>query len=585
MEHADRKMKNGGMSESTKERGFSRRGFLGAMGVAAMAAAIPVVGTGCAPQPRGSGVAEADEGAENFSDPLGVDREALLQKLRDCPEATEDLTLPDGRVIDKAYVTLYNRENRLGDGLNGTPGVGSFDLLMRLWSVEEAEQWNEMPLFERFTAYDYAVQSGRTEAEALEILNNQADRRLINRTTHAGIDWFWLYGYAGAIRPSLYSEFNKELNTDCDNLRGVDDGTASQYPIYHACPVSADVVEGGEIVPYRDWRAVVERHTVFSVQPCGCRNDAGLKGTVPKYEEGIRHCLVFGEMAEFMIETGNNVQITKEECIAEIEKLIDAGYVPEFALAENPDILCLCRSDRCAMLEFYRLSKGEMDAFPNASAYMLSYDSDKCIQCGACKDRCPMQCIEIGDDGRPHVEPWCIACGQCALVCPGDARILKAKPDEMIPPVPVDLFDQTVFSSVDRMARGLITDFAGTELPDQAIEASEAAMANRQFNWIVDTRPRGSAERYDDGVYEASRIGLQGSLAVTVAVEGGVIARVEIGENDETPGFGSRAIEQLPGAIVAANGLDVDTVSGATHTSVAILEAVEDCLAQAGMPV
>lgn len=572
------------MLESTKGQGVSRRGFLGAMGVAAMAAAIPVVSTGCAPQAHVLNEALAAEGTAEFSDPLGVDREVLLQKLRDSPVATEDLILPDGRVVDKAYVTLHNRENRLGDGLSGTPGIGSFDLLMRLWSVEEAEQWNEMPLFERFTAYDYAKQTGRTEEEALEILNNQADRRLINRTPRAGIDWFWLYGYAGAIRPSLYSVFSKELNTDCDNLRGVDTDTASQYPIYHACPVSADVVEGGEIVPYRDWRAIVERNTIFSVQPCGCRNDAGLKGTIPKYEEGIRHCLVFGELAEFMVETGNNVQITKEECIAEIEKLIAAGYVPEFALAENPEIMCLCRSDRCAMLEFYRLSKGELDTFPNASAYIIGYNRDKCIRCGACVERCPMKSTDFGDDGYCTVEKWCIACGQCALVCPGDARILQAKPADMIPPLPVDLLDQTVFSSVDRMARGLIVDFTGTEIPDYAIEASEEAMAKRQFNWIIDTRPRGSAERYDDGVYEASRIGLQGSLAITVAVEGGTISRVEVGENNETPGFGSHAIELMPAAIVAANGLDVDTVSGATHTSVAILEAVEDCLLQAGMP-
>ena len=72
-------------------------------------------------------------------------------------------------------------------------------------------------------------------------------------------------------------------------------------------------------------------------------------------------------------------------------------------------------------------------------------------------------------------------------------------------------------------------------------------------------------------------------MPVTVTNEGGKIASVEVGENSETQGIGSNAIEQLPGAIVAANGTTgVDGVSGATITSNAIFSAVEECLAQAG---
>ena len=86
-----------------------------------------------------------------------------------------------------------------------------------------------------------------------------------------------------------------------------------------------------------------------------------------------------------------------------------------------------------------------------------------------------------------------------------------------------------------------------------------------------------------DGQYEASGKGIGGNVPVTVTVEGGVITAVEVGENSETQGIGTKAIEQLPDAIVAANGTEgVDAVAGATVTSKAIFTAVEDCLAQAG---
>lgn len=88
---------------------------------------------------------------------------------------------------------------------------------------------------------------------------------------------------------------------------------------------------------------------------------------------------------------------------------------------------------------------------------------------------------------------------------------------------------------------------------------------------------------YNDGSYIAEGKGIGGKVPVTVEVRGGKIASVTVGDNSETLGIGSKAIEQLPSAIVAANGTTgVDAVSGATITSSAIFTAVEDCLAQAG---
>ena len=69
---------------------------------------------------------------------------------------------------------------------------------------------------------------------------------------------------------------------------------------------------------------------------------------------------------------------------------------------------------------------------------------------------------------------------------------------------------------------------------------------------------------------------------VELYVKDGKIAAVEIGDNSETDGIGTKAIDQLPEKIVAANGTEgVDAVAGASVTSSAIFTAVEDCLTQA----
>ena len=85
-----------------------------------------------------------------------------------------------------------------------------------------------------------------------------------------------------------------------------------------------------------------------------------------------------------------------------------------------------------------------------------------------------------------------------------------------------------------------------------------------------------------DGTYTAEGKGIGGKVPVTVEVKDGKVATVTVGDNSETQGIGSKAIEQLTAAIVAANGTEgVDAVSGATVTSKAIFTAGEDCLAQA----
>ncbi len=579
---------------------LSRRGFIGAMG--AMGAAIPVARVAQAAQSAsadataGSHVSNSDLmatsteiespvrgiGTENGAF-IAENRDTLVEMCKEFPVATEDLTLPDGTVVDKAYVTMYNQLNRIGEGLSGTPGVGSFHLLMEKFSVDEAQSWNSMPKFERFTALDWSKSAGISEDEATQILDGLADKRMIDRFDRAGVSWYYCTPYTGGIRIRLYREFTPDILRGCDMLRGVEQNTGSQYPVYHVCPVGPEAIDNGEVVHGRDWRAVIEQNTVFTAQPCGCRNSAALKGELPVKEEGIRHCLVFGELAQFLIDTGIP-PMTKDEVLAEAEKLIDLGYVPEMVFSEHPDVMCFCKAERCTMLTAHRNLDGATVSFPHVAAYRLEFDRDKCIQCGACVSRCPMYSVSMGDDGYPTIDNACVGCGQCVLTCPASARVLTLR-DE-VPELPADLVDQTKWISADRMATNKIVDFTGSELPDYAVQISEAANKAReqQYHWLIDTKPTVSPSGCADGTYTAQRIGLQGYVPVILTIEGDRITGFEVGDNNETETIGSVAIDTIPGEVIEANSLDVDVVSGATHTSIALLKAAYDCLVQAGMP-
>lgn len=83
---------------------------------------------------------------------------------------------------------------------------------------------------------------------------------------------------------------------------------------------------------------------------------------------------------------------------------------------------------------------------------------------------------------------------------------------------------------------------------------------------------------YTPGTYEGSAEGFGGTLKVSVTLSADKIESVEVIEHSETDGIGTKAIESLPGEIVAKNSVDIDSVSGATMSSKAIIGAVKDAM-------
>ena len=87
---------------------------------------------------------------------------------------------------------------------------------------------------------------------------------------------------------------------------------------------------------------------------------------------------------------------------------------------------------------------------------------------------------------------------------------------------------------------------------------------------------------YTPGTYTGTAAGKNGDVKVEVTFSANAIDSVKVVEHSETPSISDGAIENIPTAIVEHQSLAVDTVSGATVTSEAILNAVADAVAQAG---
>ena len=91
------------------------------------------------------------------------------------------------------------------------------------------------------------------------------------------------------------------------------------------------------------------------------------------------------------------------------------------------------------------------------------------------------------------------------------------------------------------------------------------------------------ASEVKDGTYTAAARGKHADVNVEVTVEGGKVTDIKIGDNIEMPGMVESVEKVMLPLIIDNQTLNVDTVTGSTITSMAVLNAVSDACKQAGL--
>ena len=111
---------------------------------------------------------------------------------------------------------------------------------------------------------------------------------------------------------------------------------------------------------------------------------------------------------------------------------------------------------------------------------------------------------------------------------------------------------------------------------------SESVTANESngINDLVDGETASNVKLAADQYLGSSNAGLGGKVIVRVTYNDHKIQAVDVIQHHESEDVGLTAIDQIPQEIVAANSTSVDAVSGASASSRAIKEAVQNALKQ-----
>ncbi len=93
----------------------------------------------------------------------------------------------------------------------------------------------------------------------------------------------------------------------------------------------------------------------------------------------------------------------------------------------------------------------------------------------------------------------------------------------------------------------------------------------------------GAENRFSPGTYTGEGQGFGGAIQVEVSLSADKIESVTVVKDKETEGIGSKAIEAIPDAIIAAQSTQVDVIGGATLSSQGVIDAVTAALESAGL--
>jgi len=285
------------------------------------------------------------------------------------------------------------------------------------------------------------------EAELTEMLNILMDNGIISGTMSRSSN-VMVYSlmplFPGMIEFSLMkgelNEKEKQLAQILEKFfKEVQAGTQRNYddlmprfkemsPPARVIPVEENIQTGQEAVLLSEEASkLIDLNDTIALTNCYCKQQGDLLDNPCKFTDKREMCLLFGKPAEFSVEHNFARQISKEEAKKVLKEAEDNGLVhkvfhSKLDFSREIDAICSCCKCCCGI---FRMFYQGIWPFHTLTSYIAKPDSNICIGCGICVEKCQMEAITLEDNHATINEERCIGCGVCAHLCPEHAITIE----------------------------------------------------------------------------------------------------------------------------------------------------------------
>lgn len=202
-------------------------------------------------------------------------------------------------------------------------------------------------------------------------------------------------------------------------------------PQMRTIPIGAAITPEHPVFLYDDiWKIVDKMVPPYIVVPCVCAQTKDKLGK-PCVHNLQNRCIT---NRPWYLKQGIGNEVTKAELIELIKQAEKKGLVPQPGNFQTGTFMCLCCNCCCEILHTIK-------EFPKPAEMVLSnhyseIDASKCIRCGLCVKRCPMNAIGLENAAKINLDR-CIGCGVCIPTCSQHAILLRQKSKPKAPPIDI----------------------------------------------------------------------------------------------------------------------------------------------------
>ena len=342
-------------------------------------------------------------------------------------------------MTDSAYKLLAEALDSLPNGFPSTESGIELRILKKLFSPEEAALAAQLTGI--WESLDQVAERLEIPARDLRAqFSAMAKRGLIWIDRRDGKAFFRLAPFIVGFYEEQVATIDHDLAHMVEEYfrQGGVKGIMQPQPALHRVLPAQGAVKTEWVLPYDDVKAILEKANTFNVRNCICRIEQDLLGS-RQCDFPLDICLGFSEHEREPVEG----DISKEEALALLKKSEQIGLVHTVSnVTTGLGYVCNCCGCCCGILRgITEFGVANSVAYAN---YYAVIDSDLCIGCGACIDRCQVDAI-LDRDGVSVVQvEKCIGCGLCVTGCPESAAILELKTEAAIiqPPVDFETWEQ-----------------------------------------------------------------------------------------------------------------------------------------------
>lgn len=190
-------------------------------------------------------------------------------------------------------------------------------------------------------------------------------------------------------------------------------------------PVHVDIDVEPSVLSEPEAEEILRGAETIALGLCACRKGAG------NCAAPLDTCLVIDEDVEEMKSAGYEGfrVVSLDDAIAALRASHEGGLVHMAYRKGDGRVTQFCSCCSCCCWFLNELKDYDYHEAIIESNYVAQHDTERCVGCGLCIDRCHFDAWKSNGAGKPHLAvEKCFGCGVCVTTCPSNAISLVERP-------------------------------------------------------------------------------------------------------------------------------------------------------------